>query len=84
MASLVLLVYLAHRISRPIQQLTAGLSQLAAGDLDTRVEARRDDEIGRAIQAFNDMAERLQRSHRAPGLPDATGELADAGAQDGA
>jgi nitrogen fixation/metabolism regulation signal transduction histidine kinase len=61
-ASLVLLVYLAHRISRPIQQLTAGLSQLAAGDLSTRVEARRDDEIGRAMQAFNDMADRLQRS----------------------
>jgi two-component system nitrogen regulation sensor histidine kinase NtrY len=61
-ASLVLLVYLAHRISRPIQQLTAGLSQLAAGDLATRVDARRDDEIGRAMRAFNDMAERLQRS----------------------
>ena len=62
MVSLVLLVYLAHRISRPIQQLTAGLSHLAAGDLTTRVEARSDDEIGRAIRAFNDMAERLQRS----------------------
>jgi nitrogen fixation/metabolism regulation signal transduction histidine kinase len=62
LASLGLLVYLAHRISRPIQQLTAGLSQLSAGDLSTRVEARRDDEIGRAMVAFNDMAERLQRS----------------------
>src|ERR1035438_2299117 len=61
-ASLVLLVYLAHRISGPIQQLTAGLSQLAAGDLAIRVEARRDDEIGRAMCAFNDMAERLQHS----------------------
>ena len=61
-ASLVLLVYLAHRISRPIQQLTAGLSHLAAGDLATRVEPRGDDEIGRAVRAFNDMAERLQRS----------------------
>ncbi len=61
-ASLALLVYLAHRISRPIQQLTAGLSQLAAGDVATRVEVRRDDEIGRAMRAFNDMAERLQRS----------------------
>ena len=36
--SLVLLVYLAHRISQPIQQLTAGLSQFAAGDLTTRVK----------------------------------------------
>ena len=61
-ASLVLLVYLAHRSSRPIQQLTAGRAQLAAGDLATRVEARRDDEVGRAMRAFNDMAERLQRS----------------------
>ena len=62
LASLVLLVYLAHRISRPIQQLTAGLSQLAAGDLTTRVERHSGDEIGRAMRAFNDMAERLQRS----------------------
>lgn len=62
MVSLVLLVYLAHRISRPIQQLTAGLSKLAAGDLATRVESRHDDEIGRAMRAFNDMAERLEQS----------------------
>jgi nitrogen fixation/metabolism regulation signal transduction histidine kinase len=60
--SLALLVYLAHRISRPIQQLTAGLTELAAGDLNARVEARRDDEIGRAIQAFNHMAGKLQES----------------------
>ena len=60
--SLALLIYMAHRISRPIQQLTAGLGQLAAGDLGARVLTDRDDEIGRAIQAFNDMAERLQQS----------------------
>jgi len=47
---------------RPIQQLTAGLTELAAGDLNARVEARRDDEIGRAIQAFNHMADKLQES----------------------
>ena len=58
--SLGLLVYLAHRLSAPIQQLTAGLSQLADGKLATRVEVRRDDEIGRAIQAFNEMAGQLQ------------------------
>jgi nitrogen fixation/metabolism regulation signal transduction histidine kinase len=60
--SLALLVYLAHRISRPIQQLTAGLGQLASGDLNARVRAHRDDEIGRAIQAFNHMADKLQES----------------------
>jgi nitrogen fixation/metabolism regulation signal transduction histidine kinase len=59
---LALLIYAAHRVSRPIQQLTKGLTRLAAGDLGARVPARRDDEIGRAIQAFNDMAQRLQQS----------------------
>ena len=62
LVSLALLVYLAHRISRPIQQLTAGLGRLAAGDLNARVKAHRDDEVGRAIQAFNHMADKLQES----------------------
>jgi signal transduction histidine kinase len=61
-ASLGLLVFLAHRISRPIQELTAGLGKLAAGDLTARVAPHRDDEIGRAVLAFNDMAGRLQES----------------------
>lgn len=60
--SLVLLVYLAHRVSRPIQQLTTGLTQLAGGDLSARVAEGRNDEIGRAIHAFNDMAGRLQET----------------------
>ena len=38
------------------------MSELAAGDLNARVPARRDDEIGRAIQAFNHMAGKLQQS----------------------
>lgn len=61
-AALILLVYLAYRVSRPIQNLTAGLTKLAEGDLKARVEERRDDEIGRAITAFNDMAGRLEES----------------------
>jgi len=62
LASFGLLVYFAHRVSRPIQQLTAGLSKVAAGELSARVEATGSDETGRAIRAFNDMAERLQQS----------------------
>jgi nitrogen fixation/metabolism regulation signal transduction histidine kinase len=62
LVSLALLIYLAHLVSKPIRQLTAGLSELAAGDLNARVPARRDDEIGRAIQAFNHMADKLQES----------------------
>ncbi|HEY7390934.1 MAG TPA: ATP-binding protein [Bryobacteraceae bacterium] len=62
LVSLALLVYLAHRVSRPIQQLTTGLGRLAAGDLSARVEEGRNDEIGRASHAFNDMANCLQET----------------------
>jgi two-component system, NtrC family, nitrogen regulation sensor histidine kinase NtrY len=62
LVSLGLLVFLTNRISRPIHELTAGLGKLAAGDLAARVAPQRDDEIGRAVQAFNDMAGRLQES----------------------
>ncbi len=60
--SLMAMVYLAHRISRPIHQLTDGLTRLAAGDLSARVPAGRKDEIGRAVEAFNGMAGKLQES----------------------
>jgi len=56
------LIYIAHRISRPIRRLTTGLSEVAAGRLDYRVPVTRDDEIGAAIQAFNRMAEELKQS----------------------
>ncbi|MBV9744094.1 MAG: HAMP domain-containing protein, partial [Acidobacteriia bacterium] len=62
LVSLTLLIYLAHRISHPIQQLTNGLARLASGDLAVRVKEEQDDEIGRAIHAFNDLAGRLQET----------------------
>lgn len=62
LGSLALLALLAHHVSRPIQQMTAGLSELAAGNFAVRLSSRRDDEIGRAIEAFNDTAERLEQS----------------------
>jgi nitrogen fixation/metabolism regulation signal transduction histidine kinase len=53
---------MAHRISKPIRQLTAGLTGFAEGDWDRRVESNRSDEVGRAVAAFNHMAEQLRRS----------------------
>jgi nitrogen fixation/metabolism regulation signal transduction histidine kinase len=60
--ALAALTYWAHRISRPIQQLTRGLSQVATGNLEHRVEPGRDDEVGTAMAAFNHMANELQHS----------------------
>jgi len=62
LVSLISLIYLANRVSRPIQQLTAGLSELAAGRLETRIDAEGADEIGRAVAAFNRSAEELEQS----------------------
>jgi nitrogen fixation/metabolism regulation signal transduction histidine kinase len=61
-ASFIVLVYLANRISRPIQQVTAGLMEVAKGNFSHRLMVNRDDEIGRATQAFNDTAAQLQQS----------------------
>ncbi|MGI8741803.1 MAG: sensor histidine kinase [Bryobacteraceae bacterium] len=60
--SLVALTYCAHRISHPIQQLTSGLAQVAAGNLEYRVPSAGDDEAGAATRAFNTMAAQLQQS----------------------
>ena len=62
LASLIILALLAHHISRPIRQLTGGLAELAAGNFAVRLTSRRDDEIGRAIAAFNHSAEQLEQN----------------------
>jgi nitrogen fixation/metabolism regulation signal transduction histidine kinase len=60
--ALIVLVYWAARISKPIHELTAGLSELAAGNLGARVQPRGRDEVGAAMEAFNRTAEQLQQS----------------------
>ena len=62
LVSLAPLLFMAHRISKPIRQLTAGLTGFAEGDWDRRVESSRGDEVGHAVEAFNHMAEQLRRS----------------------
>ena len=66
--SLLPLVLIAHRVSRPIQQLTAALTDFAGGNWSRRLDAgaasgaRRGDEVGRAVDAFNDMADQLEEN----------------------
>ena len=62
LVSLAPLLFIAHRFSRPIQQLTDGLTDFAAGDWDRRLETGGDDEVGRAVGAFNHMAEQLRQN----------------------
>ncbi len=61
--SLAIVLYLSTRISRPIQQLTTGLGQVAAGRFETRLPpAGSRDEVGQAVAAFNLTADQLQRN----------------------
>jgi two-component system, NtrC family, nitrogen regulation sensor histidine kinase NtrY len=60
--ALAVLLYMANRISRPIQQLTAGLHRLSEGDFETRLNSKRGDEVGRAVQAYNQTADRLRQN----------------------
>src|SRR5574337_2086089 len=55
-------VPLAHWLSRPIRTIAQGSRRLAEGDLSQRVEVTVGGELGEAAQAFNAMAERLERS----------------------
>ncbi len=63
LVALIVLVWLAARISKPVQQLTSGLGQVAAGNLKARVpEGGATGEIGDAMVAFNRMAGQLEKT----------------------
>jgi two-component system nitrogen regulation sensor histidine kinase NtrY len=57
-------LYLAKRITKPVQQLAEGARAIGAGHLDVRLEAETSDELGSLVEAFNMMAAELQ-SNRA-------------------
>jgi two-component system nitrogen regulation sensor histidine kinase NtrY len=57
-------LYLAKRITRPVQMLAAAAREIGAGRLDQRVEPQSDDEFGALTEAFNAMAGELATSRR--------------------
>ncbi|HUQ84423.1 MAG TPA: ATP-binding protein [Gemmatimonadaceae bacterium] len=54
---------LSRRITRPLVQLTAAADAISTGKYTHRAEVRTRDEAGRLADAFNTMAEQVQRSH---------------------
>ena len=57
-------LYLAKRITRPVQMLATAANEIGAGHLDHRVEVETGDEFGSLIDAFNRMAADLAASRR--------------------
>ncbi len=55
-------LYLAKGITVPIQRLAEGTREVAAGNLEYRVTAEADDEVGILVNSFNKMTEDLASS----------------------
>jgi two-component system nitrogen regulation sensor histidine kinase NtrY len=55
-------LYLARRITVPIQALADGTRRIMGGDLSYRVDAEADDELGVLIDSFNRMTGELQKN----------------------
>jgi PAS domain S-box-containing protein len=51
-----LAVIMQRQIAAPLSELTRAAERVAGGDMNVRLPARRDDELGRLALAFNDMA----------------------------
>ncbi|MEW6319816.1 MAG: ATP-binding protein [Acidobacteriota bacterium] len=57
-------LYLAKRITRPVQMLSVAAREIGAGHYDHRIEHEAADEFGSMIEAFNAMAAELASSRR--------------------
>ena len=57
-------LYVAKRITRPVQLLAAGAREIGAGRFDHRIEPETRDEFGSLVEAFNTMASELAASQR--------------------
>jgi two-component system nitrogen regulation sensor histidine kinase NtrY len=55
-------LYLAKRITRPVQMLAEGAKAIGEGKLDFRLEPETGDELGALVEAFNMMASELRTS----------------------
>ena len=66
-------LYLAKRITRPVQMLSAAAREIGAGRLEHRIEHQADDEFGNMVESFNAMAADLSARQRS--LERATVEL---------
>lgn len=53
-------LYLARRVTVPIQALASGTRRITSGDLSYRVAVDADDELGVLVDSFNRMTEQLQ------------------------
>ena len=54
--------FIVRKMTRPIKQISTASARFARGDFSTRVPVQSSDEIGEMTQAFNNMADSLEKS----------------------
>ncbi len=59
--AVVIALYLAVTLSRPLRSIRAGAEAMSAGELETRIPERGDDEMRAVAEALNRLAETLQQ-----------------------
>ena len=62
--ALIGVVPLSRRLTRDLEELTAGSERLAAGNWDVRVPVRSRDEVGKLAQSFNRLARELSDNQK--------------------
>jgi len=62
LAALCVVLYLAFRFTKPVDQLVKGAQQVAAGNLYVSLPSTGEDEIGLLAQTFNQMVEKLREN----------------------
>ena len=53
-------VFISRRVAQPMADIAKSVEEIRAGDLETRIEVRSNDEISRVAQAVNEMVDRLK------------------------
>jgi heavy metal sensor kinase len=62
--SVIIAIWLANLISRPLRRMSAVASAVDSGDLSHRIDYSGDDEVGVLAEAFNHMLDRLEEGFR--------------------
>ena len=63
LTGLVLGIFLARRLTRPVRELTTATRAMAKGDLEQQVPVRSQDELGELAASFNQMSADLARAN---------------------